>query len=262
MTVALAATHHDPDGRLYDQAARILPQLCALYCHIAIVVTPTTQNSSRMLLHNAGVQVSHGNADAPSGHLHLGLWRRFAVELGVRGAREASHIHFCDFDRVLHWAEYYRDELRQTLDYLTRYDFTVLGRTPRAFASHPRTQRDTEGIVNHVFSLASGLPWDVTAASRGLSRRAAQAIVADCADNTIGSDCSWPLFVRRLDTLTMGYLQTEGLEFETPDRYGDVIEAAGGLAAWIAQTDNDPQQWAFRLEMARTEVETIAAYQE
>jgi hypothetical protein len=64
--------------------------------------------------------------------------------------------------------------LAQVARRVTEYDFTVLGRTPRAFDSHPRIQRDTESIVNHVFGLVSGQTWDVTAAARGLSRRAAE----------------------------------------------------------------------------------------
>lgn len=260
MTVALAATHHDPEGLLYDQTARILPLLHEFYCHSTVVVTPTTRTPSRDLLKAQGVTLIDDNSDLPRGHLHLGLWRRVAVERALHHSPAATHIHFCDFDRVLHWAEYYPDELKTTLDFLVRYDFTVLGRTPRAFASHPRIQRDTEGIVNQVFHQVSGEPWDVTAASRGLSRRAVQTIAADCHDDTIGSDCSWPLFVMRRGGLNLGYLQTEGLEFETLDRYGSMIEELGGPAAWMARADSDPRNWAFRLEMARLEVESIVAY--
>jgi hypothetical protein len=260
MTVALAATHHDADGRLYDQTARIVPLLHEIYSSIVILVTPATLPASRSLLQATGAHVSSGGADLPQGHLHLGLWRRLAIEQALVNAPQATHIHFCDFDRVLHWAEYYPDELRLTLDTLSQYDFTVLGRTRRAFDSHPRIQRDTEGIVNHVFVTVSGLPWDVTAASRGLSRRAAQHIVAGCRDDTVGSDCSWPLLLQRISDLRMGYCETEGLEFETLDRYADELETLGGAAAWIARTDTDPQNWAFRLELARLEVAAVAAY--
>lgn len=262
MIVALAATHHDPDGLLYDQTARMLPLLQEIYCHMTVVITPTTQAPVRTLLHDHNVSVVGGDANSPSGHLQLGFWRRFAVEHALRDSAAATHIHFCDFDRVLHWIEFYPAELKAVQAELIRYDFTVLGRTPRAFASHPRIQRDTEGIVNHVFQQTSGLPWDVTAASRGLSRQATQAIVAECHDNTIGSDCSWPLFLQAQGGFALGYQPTEGLEFETLDRYSDELAALGGADAWIARVDNDPQNWAFRLEMARVEVEAIVAYRQ
>jgi hypothetical protein len=40
------------------------------------------------------------------------------------------------------------------------------------------------------------------------------------------------------------------LEFETADRFGPEIEAAGGYEAWEAQLSADPQQWLFRMELA------------
>ena len=39
---------------------------------------------------------------------------------------------------------------------------------------------------------------------------------------------------------------TEGLEFETADRYGDQVAAAGGVEAWKARLDADPRRWAER----------------
>ncbi len=260
MAFALAATHHDEDGRLYDQAVRVLPRLSSVYDYLTVFVTPTTVDRSRALLQSAGVDVQTGAPDLPCGHLHLGLWRRLAVAHALDSAPGATHIHFCDFDRLLHWAECHLDELRATLNYLVDYDFTVLGRTSHAFHSHPRAQRDTEGIVNHVFAQVSGLDWDVTAASRGLSRRAARAIVDGCDDNSIGSDCSWPLFMQRQPDLSLGYLSTAGLEFETLDRYPDEVNIPGGATAWIERHDRDPRTWAFRLEMARIEVEAIVKW--
>ncbi|MBN1138776.1 MAG: hypothetical protein JXM73_19485, partial [Anaerolineae bacterium] len=41
-----------------------------------------------------------------------------------------------------------------------------------------------------------------------------------------------------------------GLEFETADRFGAEIEAAGGYAAWEAQMSADPGRWVFRLRVA------------
>jgi hypothetical protein len=260
MPVALAATHHDPDGRLIGQTTRMLPLLRELYAHVTTVVTPTTVEEARDVLSQGGALIYQGAADLPMGHAHLGLWRRMAVAHALQTSEHCTHIHFCDLDRVLHWAEFYPDELRKTLEALGAADFTVFGRTPRAFATHPRVQRDTEAIVNHAFALAWGQPWDVTAASRGLSRRAAGYLAAECRDNTLGSDCSWPLLLRRADSMTLAYLESEGLEFETLDRYGDEIAALGSAEAWIARMDGDVRQWAYRLDMARVEVESVAAY--
>jgi hypothetical protein len=262
MTLVLAATHHDAEGRQEAQLARMLPLLREQYAGMALVLTPQTLPSTAQLLHNAGATLQFGAATLPTGHLHLGLWRRMAVVTALEQFPTATTIHFCDFDRVLHWAEYYPAELAATLAALPEADFTVLGRTPRAFASHPRIQRDTEALINHTFGLVSGLEWDVTAASRGLSVRAAQFIAQHSTDDSIGSDCTWPLLLHRQGGFELAYKETEGLEFETLDRYPDEVAALGGAQAWCDRLDADPQQWLYRVDLARTEIAAALQYAE
>jgi hypothetical protein len=189
---------------------------------------------------------------------HLGWFRRAAVQLALHGP--CPFILYCDFDRILHWMEFHPQELSDVAQRLTRYDFTVLGRTPRAFATHPRLQRDTEAIINHVFERVSGRVWDTGAGARGLSRRAAEVIVADCHDDQISNDVTWPLCLAQRGGFTLGYIETEGLEFETPDRYPAEVAQAGGVAQWSEQLDDDPQHWAHRLELARIEVEAMLPF--
>ena len=189
----------------------------------------------------------------------LGSVRRRALALGLRG--DAPYLHLCDWDRVLHWAEYYADELQEVVGAIPAYDCLILGRTPRAFGNHPRVQRDTEAAINHCFGLVWGQPLDVTAASRGLSRRAAELIVAECDEPTIGNDCIWPLFLAQRPELVVGYAATEGLEWETPDRFADEIAALGGLDAWLADHDADVARWAERLRLAQIEVDALHRWQ-
>jgi hypothetical protein len=255
---ALAATHHDPEGRLYDQAARVLPALLRIVGGMAVHATYASQPRSIELLERAGALVLQEDSADFSSLPRLGRARRAALELGLR--LDTPFLLFCDFDRALHWAERYPDELAQVVASLSERDFTVLGRTERAFASHPRTQRDTEAIVNTVYASVSGRAWDVTAAARGISRRAALAILAGCPEESIGTDVAWPLFIQRAGGFTIGYAATEGLEFETADRYADRVMAAGGLGAWLAQIDADPRRWVDRLEVARVEVEAALEY--
>jgi hypothetical protein len=105
------------------------------------------------------------------------------------------------------------------------------------------------------------LSWDVTAASRGFSRRAAELLVAGSEDDTIGNDCSWPLFFQQEGSIRLHFMETEGLEFETLDRYSaEELATAGGVDGWMARLDADPQQWAQRLETARLEVAAMVPY--
>jgi hypothetical protein len=258
--VVLAATHHDPEGRLYDQTARALPALARIVGGIAIQVSQASQQRSIDLLTNTGAHVRREPTAEFSSLPQLGRARRAAIELGAQ--LDLPVILFCDFDRALHWAERYPAELARIVAELSERDFTVLGRTERAFASHPLMQRDTEAVVNTVYASVSGYTWDVTAAARGISRRAADAILAGCPEESIGTDVAWPLFLQRAGGFTIGYSATEGLEFETADRYGDQVAAAGGVGAWIARLDADPQRWVERLEIARLEVAASLPYVE
>ncbi len=258
MSVALATTLHDPEERLLDQSVRVLPVLTRLFDGLAV---RATHDSDRRLLDHLAAAGVHIVREEPSQTLDgskIGEARRTAVELALQ--QSPTTVMYCDFDRVLHWAEHHAQELSDVRNWIAAHDFVVLGRTRRAFESHPRVQRDTEAIINHVYAVVSGKAWDVSAAARGLSRRAAEAIVAGCPDDKISTDVSWPLFIQRTGRFSTDYIETEGLEFETADRYSDEIAKAGGRAAWIAQIDADPSQWAQRLDLARVEVEAMQPY--
>ncbi len=258
MSIVLAATHHDPDGRLYQQMVRVFPQVAAATDGIAILLTPTSVPLTRDWLRQTSATVLVAEADEPIGHLHLGRWRRGAVQTALAAFPTASHFLFCDLDRVLHWVEYWPDEFTATLAVIPEADVTVLGRTPRAFASHPRAQVATEAIVNEVFARVTGLPWDVMAAARGLSRRAAELIVTASRDDSIGADCSWLRLAQRAG-LGLAYRVTEGLEFETLDRYLDEVTALGGSQAWLDRFDADPHNWLMRIDLARAAVAAFLA---
>ncbi|HEX5689826.1 MAG TPA: hypothetical protein VFX76_07485 [Roseiflexaceae bacterium] len=245
---------------MYEQTARILPALKELFAGVAIYATAATQERSLALLAEYECIVRREPPGTPNGLPELGRSRRAVVALALEW--DAPCMLFCDFDRALHWAEYYPAELAQVAAAAEEHDFVVLGRTPRAFASHPRTQRDTEAIINHVYATVSGRTWDVTAAARLISRTAAAAILDGCPEHSVGTDVAWPLFVGRAHDLRIDYVETEGLEFETADRYADEIAAAGGLERWIDRLDADPSNWALRLELARLEVAAAKPYAE
>jgi hypothetical protein len=254
--VALALIHYDPNGSLFDQTVRVLPRLQHVFADIAVFANAATAPRSIDYLRRHGARVV---AEATQvGLNHLGWFRRAAVQLALQGP--CSFILYCDFDRILHWMEFHSQELSDVAQRLTQYDFTVLGRTARAFAMHPRIQRDTEAIINHVFERVSGWAWDTGAGARGLSRRAAETIVAGCLDDQISNDVTWPLCLRQRGGFTLGFIETEGLEFETADRFPAEVAQAGGVAQWSEQLDDDPQHWATRLELARIEVAAMLSF--
>jgi hypothetical protein len=256
MAVALALIQHDPRGLLFDQTVRMLPQLRQTFDDIAVYANIATTSQALDYLTQNGVRI---RAEAvEEGFSVIGKFRRAAVEFALQGP--CPFIIYCDFDRILHWMEFYPEELQRVAQQITQFDFTILGRTLRAFATHPRIQRDTEAIINHVFERVSDRTWDTGAGARGLSRRAAETIVTGCLDDAISNDVTWPLCLQQRGGFTLGYLETEGLEFETPDRFAAEVAHAGSVAQWSEQLDDDPQHWAMRLELARIEVAAMLPF--
>jgi hypothetical protein len=253
-------TYHDPDGRLYPQMTRLLPRLTTIFSGIAVRASHGAFPDSLACLAAVGARVDQETAEQMADGPKLGRARRAAVALALQF--DTPFVFYGDCDRILHWAEFYPAELAQVATRLSAYDVTILGRSQRAFASHPRMQRDTEEIVNYVFAQVSGHTWDVTAGARGLSRRAAGLIVAECLDDEISNDVSWLLHLQRQGGFASGYIATEGLEFETQDRYAGEVARSGGQAQWLAQLDADPRRWLHRLKIAQMEIEAMLAFVE
>jgi len=260
MDVTLAVTYHDPQGQLYQQLVRTLPTLTNIFGGLTVRASHTADKRSLALFVSAGAVVQVQSLEQAAEGPRLGIARRTAIALALQ--LNCPFVFYCDCDRILHWADWYPDELAQMAARVADYDFTMFGRTNRAFDSHPRIQRDTEAIVNHVFEVVSGLAWDAAAGARGLSRRAAEAILAGCPDEQVSTDVSWPLFLKRAGGFSLGYTPVEGLEFETADRHGGDVARAGSQAQWLAQLDADPRQWAHRLDLARLEIEGMVPYVE
>lgn len=256
MDTILALVFHDPEGRLVNQAEHSLPVLFKAFPALAVYASSASGPGLLQLFAAAGALT--GQRQAGTADNLVGQGRRSVLELGLRAGTD--FLLYCDGDRALHWAERYPQELELANRQVQGHDFTVLGRTPRAYATHPAFQRDTEVLFNRLFAARTGLPWDVGAGGRGLSRRAAQAVLAGCPDLEMSVDVSWPLFLRQAGGFSLGYLECEGLEFETADRFGPEIAAAGGYAHWLAAMENDPRQWLVRLEVARKEIEAMLPY--
>ncbi len=265
MPTALTLLYHDPAGRLVDQLGRTLPAITSIFDDVIVQASARANQQGVHLLRDAGAQVFPARLISAPDDPHradgigIGRLRRDAVELTFEHTT-ASHTIYCDGDRVLHWAEFYPAEFRAVSEAVQHFDFTVLGRTPRAFESHPRTQRDTEVIINRLFGQISGFPWnDVTSGARGLSRAAAAGIVADVEDPELSTDISWTLYVQQNKAWSIGYVEADGLEFETADRFADEVSAIG-YAAWLDRLENDPHEWAFRFDLARIEIEALLPY--
>jgi hypothetical protein len=253
--VHLVATVNDPHNRLAALTRQWLPSLLNLYRGVGLLCSQATSPEAVTLLRDLGASAVY-DEDEPDGHFYIGRKRRQALRLGL--ATEAEHLHLFDFDRALHWVATYPHELCQTVAAIPAYGLLVLGRTPRAFETHPPYQTLTERLANYAFGLAFGQEMDITAGSRALSRRGASFLLDHSQERGVGVDAEWPLLLQRVPGMKVGYRVCEGLEFETPDRFGLEIETAGGLTAWVERMNASPQRWAHRLRLAAEIAEAAA----
>lgn len=246
-TVALAVTAHQPDDSLTNLVEAHLPALVERYPTVVAYCSQETHPTILDLLrqHGAAVHVDDG---ASAGIYRIGAVRRQTVRAGLQAG--TSHLQMCDFDRAIHWVASHPQELDAVIAEIVHYDLLVLGRTDRAWATHPSYQAETEPLFNHVFALVTGLSWDVGAGSRGISRRAAEVLLHVSQEQTVGVDAEWPLLLLKRRGFRLGHRPCEGLEFETADRFTAQIQAAGGYGAWEADMSADPKQWVFRLRVA------------
>jgi hypothetical protein len=255
--MALAVTAHQPDDSLTSLIEAHLPSLVKRYAAVVAYCSQETQPTIRDLLRQQGVTV-HVDDGHSSGIYRIGAVRRQTLRAGLQAG--TSHLQLCDFDRAIHWVARYPHELDTVIADIFHYDLLVLGRTDRAWATHPPYQARTEPLFNHVFALVTGLCWDVGAGSRGLSRAAAEVLLETSHEQTVGVDAEWPLPLLQHNGFHLGHRLCEGLEFETADRFGAEIAATGSYEAWEAEMSADPQRWVFRLRIALMIAEAAVRY--
>ncbi|MFN8537455.1 MAG: hypothetical protein U0232_08275 [Thermomicrobiales bacterium] len=147
--VALAATLHDPGCADLAATVGAAEDLARLYAGMVIFATEETPGRALGPLVAAGARVT----THPSEYREIG-WRRLGA---VReAAMLAPAVHLCDFDRLLHWWRCRRDELVATVARIPSCDLLLLGRTERAWATHPAHQLDTEQLANRLVSRLFG----------------------------------------------------------------------------------------------------------
>jgi hypothetical protein len=189
---------------------------------------------------------------------------------GRRAALAAAFPHGeayfnCDLDRWLHWASFWPEELAALPARVARLGSSerrrpwaiCLGRTARAFRTHPATQRIPEAATNRALSLAAGRRLDAVSGAVWLSPEGAAIVLAESCEPTASTDLEWAALILRRDPARLRGLRCEGLEWETPDIHAAAIAAAGGLATWTRATYDTPAMWAARLRLAADSTATL-----
>ena len=240
--IALAATLHDPPGALLADIEHWLPRLARLYPRIAVACSPPTDSRVRALLAKHGA-----DAGSPPGNTRGPLYR-LALRRALAG--EAARVHYLDFDRALHWIARRPGELAALLARAHRHPALLVGRTPRAHASHHRALVDTETVAAARFTARLGLRGRVDFLVPSFVLRRAAALRLLTRSRARGSTMygEWVALLAGLgDPLT--YVECDGLDWETPDRHRAEVRRVG-LAAW-RRAMSSPAEWAMRRAMAQ-----------
>ena len=247
MKTVLAATIHDPQPRLFKLLKEYAPQLGLDGEPRIVAYSPPTHPRVVRALEGLGCITTLGGESVQSVY-------SAALERSLRESPE--HVFYCDLDRLIHWVRTYPEEYRQTRRKALEYEFLMVGRTPRAFQTHPRTQTCTEGIANIVASRVLGFEdtRDIIGVGWGLSSSLVQLLLSTPQRNSFGFFCGWPVIAWR-NAVKKAYVEAEGLEWETPDRYEDEI-ALEGYERWL-KAFMAPREWERRSLMLKDLVETL-----
>ena len=247
LEVAFFCITRDSDASLTTAVEDNVAKIISVYPETTIIASQDTCSQTIEVLRDGGcrvrIQPGRGVGDA----------RREVLRTALR--EKIGHIHLCDLDRALHWANTYLKELKSLRCLIPKRDLLILERTPRAFETHPRPQRVTESITNQVFSLVIGRHVDVNAASRGISHRAARILLEHSRAPGFETDVEWPLIIKLRSNLNIGYLEVEGLEYETHLKHRGAIRDAGGIGKWKSLLEKDPEEWLKRVRVAQSMIE-------
>ena len=122
----------------------------------------------------------------------------------------------------------YHEELKQLTESPPGNGFVLLGRTRRAFVTHSETQTLTEGIGNTLTSKMLSFPEtrDVLGTTWILTPDLAKIALNLTPRNQYGFYAEWPMTLWRSAENPV-YVECEGLEWDTPDRYLREIPVEG-----------------------------------
>ena len=243
MSVVLAATW-EPRGEA-KRFRRLYKPLTTMFAHMVVVVPPNT-HFGLLLSMNHYDKLDFFTPEVWT----AGRYESLRQAVNILPQTSASHILYADMDRLIRWAETNYEELRQSVKRVQMYDCLVIGRTKRAYATHPQALIQTEAISNAVFSKLLGKPLDLSAGAKGFSREIAGFVAANAQqENSFGADAEWVVLARR-GGCKIRTLAVHGLDWESADRYTDVAADGERQRAAATEYDADPANWSMRIGVA------------
>jgi hypothetical protein len=243
--ICLVTALRDPSAELIGKAEPLWEGLRARFDAIAMNVTDDTHPDWLAFLAERAIPV---RTSAPDWD-RIGAHRRGSLAAGLEHFDREGYL-YADPDHILRWLERDPEELDRILDLVGRWDCLVVGRSPSAFAATPERLRMTEAVVNRVYALMTGRPWDLMMAARGFSQPAAAFIARQSTEDTIGNDVAWPLQLERAG-FSLAYTEADGLTYETNTVYARRV---------TDHLDEDPAAWMLRVYAAGQHIDAMRPY--
>ena len=240
--IIITTTIHDPNSNMKDMILNYGKKARELCYRLFFIVSDTTSKEIIDLVKEYVdiVQICHSK--------HIRDTYIDALKLGVSHAEENDKILYADYDRLLHWVSTFPHELKHILESFPDVDFFHIGRSQRAFETHPETQRKTEILANELGSVMLGFSstHDMLSACYGFSKPLLEKILNVELKTELGFYAKWAFSAYKM-AKSYEYTQVEGQEWETPDRFQNQINTMG-YEKWLEQFQT-AKEWKRRTEL-------------
>lgn len=204
----LITTIHDPYMKLINDIDLYAPIITELFDETYICISDRT---SKLVIDcctnnysNVKVISKKGAADA----------RRNVLKFALSETKTAQLIMYCDFDRIITWLKLCPKELMEVINQFNSNfdkDYLVVGRTEKAFDTHPSSWKDTERITNKMSALAFKIEnLDITAGAALFTFHAGKRITTFSKHSH--TDCEWPKIIYDSSGM-IGEIKVDGLSY-------------------------------------------------
>ncbi|MHA1765463.1 MAG: hypothetical protein ACTSVK_04310, partial [Promethearchaeota archaeon] len=242
MELITSTTVHDPEALLKPIILRNIDKTIKICKKIVVIATPTTNSEIISLLEKYSPNLiikqnsSMKNVDN----------YKFALKIGIENISEEGRVFYSDFDRLLHWVENFSEELAHIIEENLDYDYLHLGRSQTAFKTHPSTQTRTEYIANQFASKILGFSTikDIISVCWIAKPFLIKKVIENKSITNQGFYITWPI-IMWLNAKIKEYIEVEGQEWETPDKYKEKIKEIG-YKKWVNNFENS-REWKRRL---------------
>lgn len=236
--IILTSVYHDPDARLFYLLNSEVCNLKSLYKNVIVTVSPLTSKKVIKKLLDLKIKVS----------VMKGNWRGDAYRKAMKAAYSSGfeQVHYCDFDRILHWTKFHYADLKNLLSLcVKKKNCYIIGRTNRAYLTHEESIYQTEQSLNILISSFWKLDkvMDVSAFTFILPRQATKKLSVESKERDSEFYGEWLSIIRKICKIK--YIERDDLDWETPDQYINDINKLG-LKKWKEKFDTK-ERWRFRV---------------